>query len=519
MKRSTYLAAIAALTILAVVRVASTHRVFNATLDEPTHLVAGWQWIAGNDQIDYSHPPLARALAALPLRFLELPDPPRDMGASNAGNYLLYYGDRYLKHLARARLGNLLLMMVAIAAVAAHANRAFGRGVSVLATALFTNLPPVLGHAGLVTTDMAITAAIPLALFALDLYLERATWKRAVFLGAAIGFGVLGKFSFLLFFAVTAIVLIVVRRKAAALLPHSRALLVAITAFVVIWGGYRFDVSPIGDYFYGAAFFAEHAVPKSMQTEARWFADHVPIPAPGLAAGLAMLLYHDSGGHLAFLLGEKSETGWWYYFPVVFFFKTPLPFLLLAAIGIVLMIRRRAAIEHVLIPLAILLVAMTGSINIGVRHILPVYGSLAIVAAYATFTLRRRMITWALLGWLIFGVAAAHPDYLAYFNEAAGKNPARIAVDSNLDWGQDLLRLERLARELQMQKVWVLYSTIALYEHHAIPADRLPDFQPVSGWVAVGETPMALWGDRFAWLEAYEPVRRVGKSMRLYYVP
>lgn len=519
MTRRTYLAALAALALIAVVRVASTHRVFNATLDEPTHLVAGWQWIGGNDQIDYSHPPLARVLAALPLRFLDIPDPPTGLGATHAGNYLLYYGDRYLKHLARARIGNLLLLIVAICAVAAQANRAFGRGVSVVATALFTTLPPVLAHAGLATTDMAITAAIPLSLFALDLYLEKATAWRAVFLGGAIGFGVLGKFSFLLFFPVAAIVLIVVRKKAAALLPHAKALLVVATAFVVIWGGYRFDVSPIGDYFYGAAFFAEHAVPKSMQTEARWFADHVPIPAPGLAAGLAMLMYHDKGGHLAYLFGETSETGWWYYFPVVLFFKTPLPFLILTAIGIVLMIRRRLAVEHVLMPLAILLVAMTGSINIGVRHVLPLYGSLAIVAAYAGFTLRRRIATWALLCWLVVGVAAAHPDYLAYFNEAAGKNPARIAADSNLDWGQDLLRLERVARELKMQKVWVLYSTSALYEYHAIPAHALPDFQRVSGWVAVGETPMALWGDRFAWLDAYEPVRRVGKSMRLYYVP
>ena len=519
MTRRVHLAAIAALTLLAVVRVAATHRVFNATLDEPTHLVAGWQWIGGNDQIDYSHPPLARALAALPLRFLALPDPPAGRGASDAGNYLLYYGGRHLDHLVRARIGNLLLFVIAILAVAAQAHRAFGRVVSVLATVLFTNLPAVLAHAGLATTDMAITAAIPLSLLALDLYLEAPTFRRAVFLGTAVGFGVLGKFSFFLFFPVAAVVLIGVRRRAAALLPQSRTLVAFAAAGLVIWAGYRFEFKPIGGAFYGAAFFVEHAAPDSLQKEARWFADHVPVPAPGLAAGLAMLKQHDSGGHLAVLFGEKSESGWWYYFPVVLFFKTPLAFLALAAMGIVLAIRRRVALEHVLIPLAILLVAMTGSINIGVRHVLPVYGSLAILAAYAAFLFARRLATWALLGWLIFAVAAAHPDYLAYFNEASGKTPARIAVDSNLDWGQDVLRLERLARERQMKKVWVRYSTSALWEHHGIPADTLPDFQPVSGWVAVGETPMAMWGDRYSWLDAYEPVQRVGKSMRLYYVP
>src|SRR5438876_1006530 len=53
------------------------------------------------------------------------------------------------------------------------------------------------------------------------------------------------------------------------------------------------------------------------------------------------------------------------------------------------------------------------------------------------------LISAALLGWLIWTGAAKHPDYLAYFNELAGREPEKVLVDSDLDWGQDFNRLAR----------------------------------------------------------------------------
>ena len=252
----------------------------------------------------------------------------------------------------------------------------------------------------------------------------------------------------------------------------------------------------------------------------------MPVPAPALAAGLSLLTIRDKDGSFSYLLGRTNDHGWWYYFPVVFFFKTPLPFLALAAAGVALMLRRKVGIEHALIPVAILLAAMTASINVGVRHVLPMYAWLSVAAAYAAIELWRmtaarpyvKAAYCALVAWLLFGSIAAHPDYLAYFNEAAGSNPAHIAVDSNLDWGQDIVRLERVSRELKIEKLWVLCATSARFEHHDIPADGLPP-HPVSGWIAAGETALAIEGDRYQWLTRYEPVRRVGKSIRLYYLP
>jgi len=524
----TYFAAVAALTLLACIRVASTWRVFSETLDEPVHLAAGYQWFVGPYTVDPSHPPLARALCALPLWLAGYPNP-KATDDTDKGNELLYHGDRYEKTLARARAGNLPLLILACAAVALWARRAFSQRVAILAVALFTNLPPILGHAGLVTTDLAVAATLPFALYALDRFLELATPRRAALLGLAIGLGVLSKMSFIVYFPATAVVLVIARwRPRVAWKPVLIALAVA---FFVTWGGYRFSFGrPVT---YGGDFatyvFDQMAPVDALRVPLRWIANEVPMPAPALPIGLGIVAVHDRGGHGTYLLGRYSDKGWWYYFPVVFFYKTPIPFLLLLAWGIALLVRERDRVRlaYVGAALAILLVAMHGKINIGIRHLLPIYAPLAIVAAHAVAEIWRRATDAfgrtalvALLAWLFIGVAIEHPDYLAWFNEAARPDPSRITVDSNLDWGQDVLRLARVYREMHLEGLHTDIFTNAKLERHGVPQIDVHAGTKVTGWLAVSDTAMIFkqrWGE-YAWLRMYRPVRRIGKSIRLYYI-
>ena len=255
---------------------------------------------------------------------------------------------------------------------------------------------------------------------------------------------------------------------------------------------------------------------------------HCQIPAPWFFAGLEMVKNHSSGGNAAFLLGEFRDHGWWYYFPVVLFFKTPLAFTALAVTGFILLIRTRnpAAIGVALAPVAMLLPTLTTGINIGVRHVLPLYPLLAIAAAFAVVTLwqRWRFAIILLLSWFFIATALAHPDYISYFNEAAGSHPERIAADSNLDWGQDLLRLADVVRREHIDHLYLSYFGTANWRMLVPEAEELPQFTHVHGWVAISENQMIFgWPsnrrDAYAWLRAYEPVRRVGKSIRLYRVP
>ncbi|HEX2062050.1 MAG TPA: hypothetical protein VHK90_15010, partial [Thermoanaerobaculia bacterium] len=343
--------------------------------------------------------------------------------------------------------------------------------------------------------------------------------RRGVLLGIALGAGLLAKFSFLVFFPPCALLAFLARPKIGGLKPTA-PLAAILVAFLVLWAGYRFDFRTARDYS------GDHAVYAVSQLTP--LLANVPLPAPAFFVGLGFLKIHDAQGHGAYLLGEHSQTGWWYYFPVVFFYKTPLPYLFLALWGAVLALRNRALLAILLMAAAILGVAMTSSINIGIRHILPLYVPLSVVAAYAVVDIWNRsrdafgrVAFAALLAWLFGGVALSHPDYLAWFNEAARPNPARIAVDSNLDWGQDSLRLARVVREMQLEELHVDILTNVRLEQHGI---RMVPFDPgakTSGWLAVSETILATkaqWG-QYRWLSSYRPVRRVGESIRLYHIP
>ncbi|MGZ5457416.1 MAG: glycosyl transferase, partial [Thermoanaerobaculia bacterium] len=186
-RRARRLAAGAALLllVLAIARVVSTYRVFSQTVDEPLHVAAGYQWLTTDHyDLDLEHPPLARiALAApFPLRGIHLP---ADGDRLTLGNDLLMSGGRYRVNLALARLGTLPWFLLAIAVTGAWSLRLFGRAAALLTIAFVSSLPPLLGHAGLATTDMAAAATVVLALFCYLSWLRNPTWRNAFFLGLA----------------------------------------------------------------------------------------------------------------------------------------------------------------------------------------------------------------------------------------------------------------------------------------------------------------------------------------------
>ena len=242
------------------------------------------------------------------------------------------------------------------------------------------------------------------------------------------------------------------------------------------------------------------------------------LPAISFFTGADLIRQHSAMGHgEAWLFGKSRMEGYWYYFPVVLFFKTPLPFLVLVTAGFVSLVRRRSLVV-VLIPLAMLAVSMTSGINIGVRHVLPMYPFLTIAAACGAVLLwqHSRVLVAALGLWYLVGTAIAHPDYLAYFNEAAGRDPIRIAADSNLDWGQDLLRLAEVMKD---EPLHISYFGSAEVRHFLPHSRQLPPHY-TRGWVAVSEMIYLRQRNKeLAWLTRFEPERRIGKSIRLYRIP
>ena len=114
--------------------------------------------------------------------------------------------------------------------------------------------------------------------------------------------------------------------------------------------------------------------------------------------------------------------------------------------------------------------------------------------------------------------AAAHPDYFPYFNELAGHQPGRFLIDSNLDWGQDMLRLSSALRKRNVQQVGTaLFTNCDFDALHFPPHHGLNGYAPENGWLAISEHLYRMDGTRGAWWWLKDrPYWLVGKSIRLY---
>jgi tetratricopeptide (TPR) repeat protein len=262
-----------------------------------------------------------------------------------------------------------------------------------------------------------------------------------------------------------------------------------------------------------------------------WFQVLRPVLVPpDFFKGLALVSGHESTGHRAFLCGQWRQTGWWYYFPVTMAVKTPVPLLLLTTVGLLMWLRglRRFSFQHAipwLAALMYLLIATAGTINIGVRHLLPMFALLAVGTA-SQFSLRSRRIQlcgWLCTGWLLLATWHASPYFIEYFNEIAGgpSNGYRWLVDSNLDWGQDIKRLKHFLDEQAITNINLAYfGPERAINYYAITGRRVSSAEAYGmrrGTLVVSAT--ELMEARWDWLRAcHEPVARVGYTMLVYHL-
>ena len=501
-----------AATLISALAIVGTYHVFSQTYDEPAHLASGIEYLSkGQYRYEAQHPPLARIMLALGPYARGV----RTIGKINQfyeGQLLLGEGAEYRTRLALARLGELPFFILICLFTWLWGRRLLGEAGAALGVLFVATNPNLLAHAGLATTDIAPAAAMVAVLYMYALWRQQPTTKRAIILGMMLGLAAVTKFSVIAFLGVALVGAELWFRLPTLRRPRSLGIIVLCTC-VVVWSIYRFSFGPIGK-------------------------TGVPVPAPEFFAGLAVFLSHGTGGHPAFLLGSHSMTGWWYYFPVAIAVKTPLPILVFALLGCMAVVKEMRADRSsesalLLIGIAgVLLIGMMTKVDIGIRHVLPLYPMLALVAARGVIELWRevslarqarfgRAAVALLAASTVFITARAYPDFLPYFNPIAGDHPERVLVDSNLDWGQDLYRLATVVEKMHLDSVRVAYFGSADIRAAGVPnARRLHDHERAAGWVAASQTMLAgVWVDTsFAWLNRIQPVGRVGPSLLLYFV-
>jgi hypothetical protein len=513
---------------IAFVRIISTYSALSVTQDEPFHLACAIEYFSYHTMtLDVENPPLAHAVeglgpylagARLTGRtdpFLEGPDILARSG--NVGGMMF-----------RFRLGTLPFFLLACCAVGLFSLHFFGKAAAVLAVALYTFLPTTLADAGLGTTDMALASTTTAAFLAAICWAEKPNWKRAIVTGFFIALALLTKLTSIGFLGCSLFLAAVAYWCASGIggqdiVPITRRYyktfgLIVVSTLLSMWAAYWFSFGPISGH-------------------------RIFVPAPEYFEGIRAAINHNRGGHMGYLLGHHRTTGWWYFFPVALSVKTPIAFLILVAVGAVVCFRRRASVRYML-PFAfvagVMVPSMSGHINIGIRHIAPVYLGLSIIAALGLMQLLesdrfRLAFSWsavALVVWMIVSVAVQHPDYLGYFNAFAGKHPENVLVDSSYDWGQDLKLLSARLQQLKADHITLASLDGAQRDSYRQawyglpPIVDLDDEKPNPGWTAVSASYDKSY--RFflrrtsklptPWYEKIAPTERLGPYF-LYYIP
>jgi dolichyl-phosphate-mannose-protein mannosyltransferase len=533
--RAPYLAAVLVLALAFLLQCLAFARANSQAYDEGVTLAAGLRLLdTGYDDVNLEHPPLGKAIVALPVKLFASPRldvaawAARRESAFGLGRDLFYHsGVPHERLLWLGRAPVIVLSLALVGLIGLFAWRTWGPGAGLLALALAAFDPTLVAHGSLIGLDLPLALWVTAGFFCIsEVFRSRRPvwlWLAGVFAGLAMA----TKHSGPLFVAAMGIALTVgalqmgnlaawwnprdqpaSRRRALMHALVDMLLVVAIAALVV-----RAAL--------GRAGFEAYLI--------------------GIRAQLA----HQDVGHPAFFLGEISSTGWVTYFPVALLMKLP-PVTLFLAIVSAFAFRKGAswsrALSVVLIPLLCLLVSLLfARIDIGVRYALPLWPLIIVAASrVATFPMPASRPVQAILAlaFLYHPVAAMRisPHDLAFFSDIVG-GPARgrrYLSDSNLDWGQDMGSLGAwLASRERPRRLYLSYFGTADPRAYGVsywpapnacphPAPWTRDPEPATGRELLAVSAMNLQGVFFGdtaaygWLAGRPPVAELGYSISVY---
>jgi hypothetical protein len=554
-------------------------------VDEIAHITAGYSYVAnGSLRLNPEHPPLVKELAAIPLLWLHPSETAflgrfRDIAVDDQwriGRTFLYGSGNDPITMGRvSRLTVLFFIFVPLALLVLFWGTArYGPAAGLLAFALFAFSPTVIAHARLVTTDVASALGALATVLSFVAFHRRPTPLRAAAAILALGLALLMKFSALLLLPYVLVLglfqgLVAGRfRGAVRGLLSSSALLVAAILFVVLpfYEQHMARWSPRRQY-ENTIEMMENSIGDGPAAQAVLWASDKPLLRAGAqyAAGVLHVVKRTAANNRVFFLGQTRPRGTPLYFPVVYLLKEPLPWWILL-VGVAgagawrLPWRRldRAFLDRHWEEIAMAswvalywFMCVRTPLNLGVRHLLPTYPFMALLVAGTSAAIvrgldprpRRRatLAIGALAACHAVACLSVHPSYLAFYNTLAGgpDGGRRYAVDSNLDWGQDLLRLAAWVREHGIKKIEVDYFggggvTYALPGCGVVT--RAPQDPRVfaeteeelrardtDGWIAVSVSVLQnVVGDskpsRYHWLSKRAPVAVIGHSIIVWHV-
>lgn len=528
-------------------------RTDSVTTDEKVHITAGYlHFWEGNYTFNVEHPPFLNDLAGLFAKIAHPNLPQTSVYLFQPGNDQWEYADRFFYESGNnveiivfySRLPFIFITLGLIYLVFLWAKALFGDKAGLVAVALTAFSPNILAHGRLATTDIGVAFFFLLTLYLLRKYYLKANRLNATLLGVSLGLALISKFSALIILPIIflSVIYILFKKKLAFSKSIFQFSIIFILPIVLIWGIYAFSMRMDLIQLHSMGGILSHG-----------FWQWLILPLDKFREGVMSVFSHDAAGHMAFLNGQFSTQGWWYYFPLVMWYKMTLVEIFLLVLSIILSIgsvitrtptvsSEDAAISDrlllrqpadrndikafdkfllILPPLLFLAISMIGSIDIGIRHILPILPFIFIFVSQL-INLRYfgvKMIVLVLVLAQIVISILAFPNYIAYFNQIAGgaKGGIEHLNDSNLDWDQNMKRFDDYAKKNNIKKIYQSFWDGRSLPYYGIEQDKIPP-TPVNGVVAVsaqwlkGERP----GFDIGWVTKYKPDDIIGHGIYIW---
>lgn len=534
-----------------------TARALSVTHDEYWHLPVGilnlrtWRF-------DYEplNPPLTRLVAATATS-IAMPDcyrgpVERSQDATTYGlKFLHMTGASHQHYYVWARVGNYLFSIAAGIILAVWSWQWWGRNSACMTTLLWCTEPTILAHSSLVTPDAGLTCLTLALWYSLWCYFRKPGIWPAALCGIILGLAQLTKYTAVILvplICLTWLAWFVVRGRQQIPKNHVQlcghlGMMLLIALFVLNLG-----------YGCEGVFSTLNQVRPRSATVTRWLSrwpicGQIPLPFPrSYLIGLDAQKHVMESQHPVYLDGVWSETGFRFYFFWALLYKLPHIWQATCLWGLVRsgLSRSTRSLRNQLcfiaLPAAVLFgTASLSGMQLGVRYVLPVYPFLCLLAGSCfgpreglpvSRWQRRLLIAVVLLApWSL----RFQPEHLAYFNEFAGgpEGGAAHLLDSNLDWGQDLLELKAYV-EKHADRRWAIayFGTVPPGElglQYDLPPARQP--QPGSYAVSVNYVQgrphvvinehgqgQSVGLDEYGYLRAFQPTQRIGASILVYQI-
>lgn len=547
------------------------------TYDEVAHLPAGIRyWETEQFDLFRVNPPLPRLVASFPVWLSQPRTSYRSVNSAPynrsefavARDFMALNGSRSLTLYRLGRFASIPFSLLGAWVCFRWGRLLYGPLGGLLALTLWCFDPLVLGHGHLISCDVAGAAMAATAGYTFWLWLRKPDGSRAIFAGLFLGLAQLSKTTNLLLIGIWPCVWLLWRLMPSHL-PRSplgldavQLSVVFLTALVVVNAGYGFEGSGqrLGDYPFVSKMFCG---PDSGATEkgVSWnrfvgsWLENVPVPLPAnYLSGIDMQKKElEDRIVVSQLRGVVRRGGWWYYYFYALLVKEPLGTLALFTL---------AALVPWLFPrspdagrneLMLLLPALGFLIGLSTQTGFTCHARYALPVLPFAFIWAGRIVPAAMASRPLAGIVLACvlatvasslricPHSLSYFNEAAGgpeNGPAHL-LDSNIDWGQDLLHLRRWldqhpeARPLGLGYHGTFDPKLILPEFENAPSGpekgtaSAADVGPRPGWYAISvhlvcgglQEPDPDAPDRhYLYFRHFASIARAGYSIRIYHI-